>query len=156
MIKLDRAFHQKLNKEIRVWWLVVLGLTVLLISGSIWILSLVPSLGKNLSFGLNIGLSLVILMGVDLLISNPILKKIRINRFIETHKPNKTVQFTLLTIYPSPVTIEKVAFYELEVLMDQTHVKVCIPTVVDINQLLQNQVYQADMCDRFVMGVSHA
>lgn len=155
MINLDNTYVNLIKKHLLYWWVVVVICFTLWITLSLLILSFTPHLGLRNSMFLNTFTSIVLLILIYLVLYNPILRLYRTVKFIEKNRTQTIQNLSIVHICEKLITLEKLAFYELEVRMDGEISKVYVLSSIGILQLQKETLYKVKLSDRYLMGVCY-
>lgn len=155
MINLDNTYVNLIKKHLLYWWVVVVICFTLWITLSLLILSFTPHLGLRNSMFLNTFTSIVLLILIYLVLYNPILRLYRTVKFIEKNRTQTIQNLSIVHICEKLITLEKLAFYELEVRMDGEISKVYVLSSIGILQLQKETLYKVKLSGRYLMGVCY-
>jgi hypothetical protein len=104
---------------------------------------------------LNTFTSIVFLILIYLVLYNPILRLYRTEKFIEKNRTQTIQNLSIVHISEKLITLEKLAFYELEVRMDGEISKVYVLSSIGILQLQKETLYKVKLSGRYLMGVCY-
>lgn len=155
MINLDNTYVNLIKKHQLYWWITVIICFTLWITLSLVILSFTPHLGLRNSMFLNTFTSIVLLILIYLVLYNPILRLYRTVKFIEKNRTQTIQNLSIVHICEKLITLEKLAFYELEVRMDGEISKVYVLSSIGILQLQKETLYKVKLSGRYLMGVCY-
>lgn len=156
MFKLDTQYVEKHKKRQLIWWLVIFSCLILWLISSLLILSATPRIGVQGSLIINIIVSIILFTFIYLIIYNPLISSYRMLGFVDTHHIQKTQPFIIIQIQPALVTLEKIAFYELDIMVLDTHEKVYVPSHISLLNIPLNTLLKGEFSGRYLMGVSNA
>ena len=155
MINLDISYINSIKKSLLFWWLIVTLCFALWVFLSLAILSLTNTLGVQNSMIMNIFTSIIFMILIYLLLYNPILRLHRTVKFIHRNL-NQTIQnLTIIHISDDITTLEKLTFYELEVMMNDVIKKVYLLSSVGTQHIQMGEVLMTKLSGKYWMGVSH-
>lgn len=155
MINLDNTYVNLIKKHQLYWGITVIICFTLWITLSLVILSFTPHLGLRNSMFLNTFTSIVLLILIYLVLYNPILRLYRTVKFIEKNRTQTIQNLSIVHICEKLITLEKLAFYELEVRMDGEISKVYVLSSIGILQLQKETLYKVKLSGRYLMGVCY-
>lgn len=155
MINLDNTYVNLIKKHQLYWWITVIICFILWIALSLVILSFTPHLGLRNSMFLNTFTSIVLLILIYLVLYNPILRLYRAVKFIKKNRKQTIQNLSIVHISEKLITLEKLAFYELEVRMDGEISKVYVLSSIGILQLQKETLYKVKLSGRYLMGVCY-